>query len=134
MAVLLVDTNVISYADNEHSLWTSYEPILRGNTLLTAAQTVAELRFGAMVKHWGERRRTRLEMLLSSYTVAYPNDAVCTEWAKVRTTSYQLGRPISQSDAWIAATALALGIPLVTHNRRDFDFVPELELISENPT
>ena len=95
MAVLLVDTNVISYADNEHSLWNVYEPILSGNTLLTAAQTVAELRFGAMVKRWGERRRTRLEMLLSSYTVAYPNDAVCTEWAKVRTTSYQLGRPIS---------------------------------------
>ena len=132
--VLLVDTNIISYIFNGHSLAGSYEKHLRGQTILIAAQTVAEMRFGAYRAGWGERRRKSLEETLANCTVAYPNDTVCTFWARSLYRGYELGRPLDESDAWIAATALTLGIPLVTHNRRDFDFIPELELISEAPT
>jgi predicted nucleic acid-binding protein len=37
---------------------------------------------------------------------------------------------MSQSDTWIAATARALEVLLVSHNRRDFDFLNGLRLIS----
>jgi predicted nucleic acid-binding protein len=40
---------------------------------------------------------------------------------------------MGEGDAWIAATALVFDIPLVTHNRRHFDFIENLTLISENP-
>ncbi len=36
------------------------------------------------------------------------------------------------ADAWIAATALLYGAPLVTHNRSDYLGVPELTIISES--
>jgi predicted nucleic acid-binding protein len=41
------------------------------------------------------------------------------------------GRVIGTADAWIAATALLNNVPLVSHNRRDFEKVTGLKLISE---
>lgn len=128
----LVDTNVVGYANNEHSLWGVYRPILEGQQLLVAAQTVAELRFGASFKDWGERKLRRLEAILSSYVVAHTDDDICTAWATVRLESHLKGRPMSEGDVWIAATARALDLPLVTHNRRDFEFLEGLKIISEN--
>ncbi|WP_027876997.1 type II toxin-antitoxin system VapC family toxin [Meiothermus cerbereus] len=129
---LLVDTNIISYAYNEHRLWEVYQPMLEGQQLLVAAQSVAELRFGALFKNWGERKRRRLEVLLSSFVVVHTDDEICTAWARVRSEALTKGRPIGAGDAWIAATARVLDIPLVTHNRRDFDFLENITLISEN--
>lgn len=128
---LLVDTNIISYAYNEHSLWGVYQPILEGHQLLVAAQTMAELRFGALVRNWGEHKRRRLEVLLSNCAVVHTDDEICTAWARVRSEALTKGRPIGAGDAWIAATARALEIPFVTHNRRDFEFLDDLILISE---
>ena len=128
MAVLLVDTNIINYAYGEHSLWQDYAPLLEGQTLLVAAQSIAELRFGAKLKNWGERKRKRLEILLINYTVIYPNDDICTAWANVKVQSHQQGQPIRSANAWIAATALAFEVPLVTHNKKDFEFIEGLEL------
>ena len=132
MKPLLVDTNVVSYANNEHSLWEVYQPLLENHRLLVAAQTVAEMRFGALFKNWGERKMQRLEILLSSYTIVHTDDAICTEWARVRNEALSKGRPMSESDTWIAATARALDVPLVTHNRRDFEFLDDLTLISQS--
>lgn len=131
MATYLVDTNIISYANNQHSLWQTYEPLVRNHPLLLAAQTVAELRFGAKLNNWGERRQQRLEMLMAKYSVVYPNDNICSAWAEVSAQGRKRGHPVSAEDAWIAATALAFAVPLVTHNRKDFDFINSLEIISE---
>ena len=43
------------------------------------------------------------------------------------------GRAISRTDAWQAAVALHEGVPLISHNRRDFAHVSGLTLISEAP-
>ncbi|HEY6332640.1 MAG TPA: hypothetical protein VI756_25175 [Blastocatellia bacterium] len=42
----------------------------------------------------------------------------------------QKGHPIDVADAWIGATALAFGLPLVTHNRPDFQYIEGLTIIS----
>jgi predicted nucleic acid-binding protein len=129
--VVIVDTNVVSYIYDNHRLSQRYVPHLEGKTTAVAAQTVAELRFGAYNKKWGEKRIGLLESLLSTYVIVHTNDAICTAWAKIRTLSHVQGRPMSEADTWIAATALALDAPLVTHNAKDFDFIPDLEVISE---
>jgi predicted nucleic acid-binding protein len=49
----------------------------------------------------------------------------------VRAAGRSAGRPIERQDAWIAATALYLDLPLVTHNARHFASVPGLQLITE---
>lgn len=59
------------------------------------------------------------------------NEDVCLRWAEVKALAKQKGRPISISDAWIAATALAHAVPLVTHNPSDFYNVPGLTVITE---
>jgi len=40
------------------------------------------------------------------------------------------GKPLSATDAWIAATALVQGIPLVTHHPQEYDGVEELYVLS----
>jgi predicted nucleic acid-binding protein len=44
---LLADTNILSYAHDQHTLWNAYHSLLKGHGVLIAAQTVAELRYGA---------------------------------------------------------------------------------------
>ncbi|MBF6593583.1 MAG: PIN domain-containing protein [Thermaceae bacterium] len=131
MSSLLLDTNILSYKHNDHTFWALYEPRLEGQVLCIAAQTVAEMRFGALRSGWGQERRARLERLLSSHAVLFPDDSICTAWAELRIECERKGRPMQPADLWIAATAKALDIPLVTHNRRDFDFLEGLSLVSE---
>lgn len=59
-------------------------------------------------------------------------DALCLSWAEIRYGCEREGRPISVADAWVAACALRFGAPLVTHNRKDFEAVSDLQSISEN--
>jgi predicted nucleic acid-binding protein len=40
------------------------------------------------------------------------------------------GRPISYHDAWIAAAGIRFGLPLVTHNRKHFEHLSDLRIIS----
>ena len=52
-------------------------------------------------------------------------------FAQLRSHRRSIGREIETADAWIAATALWLECPVVTHNRRDFQGIPDLKVISE---
>ncbi len=45
--------------------------------------------------------------------------------------SRKKGKPIGMADAWIAAVAVMFDIPLVTHNRKHFEDVEVLKIISE---
>lgn len=65
---------------------------------------------------------------LSDYTMIYANEAVCQRWARVR--FERRHQPISVDDAWIAATALAYNIPLVTHNPADFAGIAGLRVLT----
>ena len=129
MKTVLADTNILSYAHNNHTFWQMYQPLLAGCIVIITAQTVAELRYGALSVGWGERRTANLEAMIAQYPVVYPNNAICSGWAEVRVQAACLGCHINQNDAWIAATALALGVPLATHNKKHFDFLATLELI-----
>jgi tRNA(fMet)-specific endonuclease VapC len=40
--------------------------------------------------------------------------------------------PIAPADAWIAATAIVYRAPLITHNRKHFEGIAGLKVISED--
>jgi len=63
--------------------------------------------------------------------VVLPYDrALCTKWVEVTVAAQASGRRIDCADAWVAATALLSGVPLITHARNDYLGVPGLTLIS----
>ncbi len=131
-SVLLLDTNIVSYIQKKHSLALLYQPHLQGKILCIAAQSLAEIRYGMEKDNWGKLRQEQAELYLESYSVLYPTDAICSVWAKTRAINRTQGQTMHDSDLWIAATALAFDIPLVTHNKKHFDFLTNLKLISEN--
>lgn len=61
----------------------------------------------------------------------YPFDrALCLRWAEATDSALRNGNPIQAADAWIAATALLAGVPLVTNNPTDYAGVDSLTVLS----
>jgi len=82
--------------------------------------TLAELDSWADIRGWGTARREDLRTFLSHYVVQYPDRNLCQLWGSVLATARRAGLPFDSADAWIAATALLYGAPLVTDNTPDF--------------
>ena len=68
----VIDTDVFS-ADlvPGSALWARYEPIVVGRPAFISFQTVAELRFGALRRGWGEARLRRLDARIARAEVVY---------------------------------------------------------------
>ena len=127
MSQVVVDTSVISYILKKHSLASSYWEILKGQLLWISFMTVAELYCWPLQRDWGEQRIVGLRQHLRGYTVLPHSDEMSWEWARIKC---RRGRPISDPDAWIAATALLHEAPLVTHNPRHFQHIEGLEVLT----
>jgi tRNA(fMet)-specific endonuclease VapC len=134
MPHVLVDTCVLSYLYNRHTLAEAYRPHLMGNTTMISFMTLAELRYGTLKRNWNEANRRDLMDYVDRNYHLYPfNRDLCLRWAEVRDRSERAGRQVRVSDSWIAATAMLYSIPLVTNNRSDFEVLePDLNLISES--
>ena len=129
--VVIVDTDVVSFLLKGDTRAQLYRPHLEGKTLALSFMTVAELYQWAYIRNWGEQKLTRLEEQLRAYVIVPYDNELCKQWATVCVERQRLGRPISVQDAWIAATALWHGCPVVTHNRDDFANIKGLTVISE---
>lgn len=132
MAVV-VDTDVISFIVKGDTRGALYLPHLASRMATISFMTLAELDLWAVSAGWGARRKQKLERHLRRYVVAHSSPALCRLWAEVTNESKRAGRPIETADAWHAATALYLDLPLVTHNRSHFANVTNLTIISEAP-
>jgi tRNA(fMet)-specific endonuclease VapC len=130
---LVVDTGVFSAALSRRRRVAFEQPVgkLGGNQLFLAAQTVAELRYGALVAEWGEVRQDRLEAAIASATVVPVTDRLLHRVAQLRFECRSVGHPLAApthtADLWIAATAMHLDAPLVTADQV-FEDAPGLEL------
>jgi tRNA(fMet)-specific endonuclease VapC len=126
----VVDTDVASYILKDLPEAQRCRQALGHSERVLSFMTVAEMRAGTLLAEWGPRRVAELEDFIRTFRVAFPNDAMCSLWAKVRAQSQRRGREISAQDAWVAATALALDAPLATNNRRDYEHIPGIELLA----
>ncbi|HKZ84140.1 MAG TPA: PIN domain-containing protein [Anaerolineae bacterium] len=100
-------------------------------TLALSFMTVAELYQWAYLRGWSESRLAWLEDRLRAYVVVPYDVELCRQWAAICAERQRQGRTISVQDAWVAATALRHGLPLVTHNAQDFAGISKLTVISE---
>ena len=127
-AAVVVDTDVFSYVYKGDTRGGLYAQHLDGNQLHLAFSTVAELYRWAVRYGWGQVRVDDLRATIGQYAILGWDDAVAWEWARIVSIK---GRPVDPADAWVAAVAIRHGMPLVTHNRRHFDGIPGLTVISE---
>lgn len=111
-----------------------YRPHLTGRLLIVSFMTVAELDFWSLARNWGTARRTALEQHLRQFLISPFDRDLCRIWAEVCNSARRQGRAITTADAWIAATALRHGTPLVTHNAADYTGVDGLTVISDLPS
>jgi len=110
-----------------------YESLIVGRPAFISFQTAAELRFGAMLRGWGGARMLKLEARIAAAEVVHSGPDLIEVYARLRVACQRAGHGLSQrqhdADRWIAATAVRLGIPLVS-NDTIFKAVPGLELES----
>ena len=132
-SVVVVDTNIVSYiARGSPSGVVLPATAQRAARYLISFQTVQELWFGAYNNSWGMRRTDDLAELIRQYDVVWPDPDILQMSAYIRSVRQAAGRRLEVADSWIAATALFLECPLMSHDG-DFDNIPDLQLIREQP-
>jgi tRNA(fMet)-specific endonuclease VapC len=130
---IIADTDLISYFLKRDTRYQLYAPHLSGTEKFISFMTLAELRRWSLERNWGQKRRSEFEdYLAKNYGVIYADDNLCEMWAQIKSAAHKKGRPLDTSDAWVATVALLFDIPLVTHNRRHFENVKDLKIISES--
>lgn len=106
-------------------------PIISGRSAFISFQTVAELRLGALLRGWGTARLQSLDARINQSVTVNPGPELVEAYAQLRATCIQGGHALEQrahdADRWIAATALRLGVPLVSSDDI-FAGVPSLRL------
>lgn len=94
---------------------------------------VAEMRFGAHVAGWGQRRLAVLDHLVSRSAVIPPIDVVTDAYVELRSwcarSGHGLGAKDHEADRWVGAVAIAAKLPLVTEDSI-FDHVPVIERVN----
>lgn len=92
--------------------------------------TIGELRAGVLAATDVETRDRRLATLTQALAMEpLPIDAqVADRWAKLRILLRDSGKRMPVNDSWIAATAMSLGIPVVTQDG-DYVEISDLEVI-----
>ena len=128
---LMLDTNIISYLFKESAFIQPYLRHLAGKRLFLPFICVGELFHWAESAKWGKRRRDEMEKKLCNYSIVPYDYEIARTYGKIAAERKRNGRPITLHDAWIAACAVRHGIPLVTHNAKDFDGIASLKIITE---
>jgi predicted nucleic acid-binding protein len=84
--------------------------------------TIGELRAGVLAAVDLETRDRRLSTLTAALALepVAVDERVADAWARLRVTLRDLGLRMPVNDSWIAATAISLGVPVVT---QDDDYV-----------
>ena len=130
---IVIDTDVFNADLSDTTLISVYEPIIVGRPAFLSFQTVAELRYGALRRGWGTARVRKLDAKIATVEVVHAGDELVAVYAQLRADGVRLGHALGQrdhdADRWIAATALRLGVPLVS-NDRIFENTPGLQLES----
>ena len=127
--MIVLDTNVISEVMREHPqagvlAWIDRQA---AGELCVAAITEAEIRTGIAILSEGSRKLGLLEAAERAFGELFagrvlPFDSAAAQaYARIAADRRARGRPISQADCQIAATARSAGASLATRNVSDFD-------------
>lgn len=119
----LADTTVFIARESGRPL----DEVLLPDELAVSIITVAELRAGVLSAGDVRIRDQRLATLTEAMALdpVSVDDDVAEQWARLRVLLRDSGQRMPVNDSWIAATAMALAVPVVT---QDDDYVELDEL------
>jgi hypothetical protein len=122
----IVDTSVLIARETGRSVDIRSLP----DELAVSVITIGELRSGVLAADDVEIRDRRLSTLLGALSLdPLPIDTLVAEaWARLRQELRVRGRSMQVNDSWIAATAIAHGVPVVTQDD-DYADVPGLAVV-----
>jgi predicted nucleic acid-binding protein len=122
LALGLADTSLFIAVEQERS-FVDTPP----ERITVSVITIAELRLGVLAAVDHATRARRLETLTRADALEpIPIDrSVASAWATLRVALRDAGRRMPLNDSWIAATAIAHKIPVVTQDV-DYDDIPGL--------
>ena len=124
----MLDTNTLSdLIRNPRGALVKRLSVTEPDAVCTSIVVACELRFGAKRKG-SEALTNRVEQLLASLAVLPLDDPADRHYADIRATLETAGTPIGNHDLFIAAHARSRGMTLVTHNMREFERVPGLQV------
>ncbi|MBA3267063.1 MAG: type II toxin-antitoxin system VapC family toxin [Acidimicrobiia bacterium] len=122
----LADTSVFTARETGRPLEQGALP----DELAVSVVTIGELRAGVLVAtdvRYRDRRLATLTAALAMNPVPV-DEAVAVAWSTLRVLLRDQGQRMPVNDSWIAATALALGVPVVTQDD-DYVDLPGLDVI-----
>lgn len=92
--------------------------------------TIGELRAGVLAAADVTTRDVRLATLAEALRLdPIPvDDDVAHAWGRLRVVLKETGQRMPVNDSWIAATALALGVPVITQDG-DYVHIPGLDVV-----
>jgi predicted nucleic acid-binding protein len=119
----LVDTSIFIARETGRDLDTARI----ADELTVSIITIGELRQGVLSATTVSIRDARLVALnvAQSWDPLPVDDAVAAAWARLHLLLRDAGRRMPANDSWIAATAVAAGVPILTQDD-DFDAVSGL--------
>lgn len=122
----LADTSIFIANESGRPLRTDVLP----DRLAVSVITIGELRAGVLAATDLATRDRRLATLTAALALdpVPVDEEVAAAWARLRVALRDLGRRMGVNDSWIAATAIALDVPLVTQDDDHLD-VPGLRVI-----
>ncbi len=122
----LADTSIFVAAESGRSLEVDHLP----DELAVSVITFGELRAGVLAAADVTTRNRRLNTLTAAleFQAIAIDAAIAETWAHLRVVLRDAGLRMPVNDSWIAATAMALGVPVVTQDA-DYVGIPGLDVI-----
>lgn len=121
--MILCDTNILIEFYKNNTAVTQILRRIGREKLAISVVTEAELYFGALNKRELQKIQRHLSLLQR-----FPLDLDVSRYFIHLMESYSLSHQLSIPDALIAATAIVNDVQLFTHNVKDFQFIPDLNL------
>lgn len=101
---------------------------IEASVLAISVISLAEIRAGRLYAGWGERRAAAQEERLAGLVWIPLDTQIVDEWAELTAHGLRNGWRVKDNDLWIAATATAKDLTLVSCDR-GFQSVPGLDWI-----
>ena len=122
----LMDTNVIVRILNGDQ--TLVQQLLSYNSLCTCSIVLGELLYGAAKSARSQENKDKAKAFCSHFNLLQVDENVSEAYGTIKNELLKHGKVLPENDMWIAATALANDMAVITQDKH-FSNIPDLKII-----